>query len=92
MRESLDFETVLSSATNATVGCVAAHGDDVFGEQLLGSSDWPDFEGDPAFTVPPKPMPELYSLRGDQVCFDVLRIKPLCPPIDITVSVPILRL
>ncbi|CAM9255641.1 unnamed protein product [Laminaria digitata] len=42
------------------------HGDDVFGEQLLGSSDWPDFEGDAAFTVPPKPMSELYSLRGDQ--------------------------
>lgn len=52
---------------NECGGCTSAHGDDVFGEQLLGSSDWPDFEGDAAFTVPPKPMPELYSLRGDQV-------------------------
>lgn len=41
--------------------------DDVFGEQLLGSSDWPDFEGDPAFKVPPKAMPELYASQGDQV-------------------------
>lgn len=39
----------------------------MFGEQLLGSSDWPDFEGDPAFTVPPKSIPELYTLQGDQV-------------------------
>lgn len=52
---------------NECGGCASAQGDDVFGEQLLGSSDWPDFEGDAAFTVPPKPMAELYSLRDDQV-------------------------
>lgn len=48
-------------------GCVSAAGDDVFGDQVLGSSDWPDFEGDPAFTVPPKAMPELYTVQGDPV-------------------------
>ena len=49
-------------------------GDDLLGEQLLGSSDWPDFEGDVAFTVPPKPMPELYASQGEQVRCRVFNI------------------
>lgn len=37
-------------------------------QQIVGTSDWPDFEGDNSFTVPPKAMPELYTLMQDQVC------------------------
>lgn len=55
------------SSDPLTMLTVTAKGDDLFGEQLLGSSDWPDFEGDAAFTVPPKPMAELYASQGDQV-------------------------
>lgn len=44
-----------------------AKGDGLFEEQILGSSDWPDFEGDAAFTVPPKQMAELYASQADQV-------------------------
>lgn len=53
--------------TSPLPGLVSGNGDDVFGEQLLGSSDWPDFEGEASFSVPPKAMPELYTLQGDQV-------------------------
>lgn len=42
-------------------------GDNVLGQQMVGTSDWPDFEGDASFTVPPKAMPELYTLMADQV-------------------------
>lgn len=42
-----------------------AKGEDLFGEQLLGSSDWADFEGNSAFTVPPKAMPELYANQAE---------------------------
>lgn len=43
----------------------SAKDEDLFGEPLLGSSDWPDFEGDAGFTVPPKVMPELYASRKE---------------------------
>lgn len=44
---------------------VTAKTEDLFDEQMLGTSEWPDFEGDAGFTVPPKAMQELYASRKE---------------------------
>ena len=48
--------------------------DNVLGQQMVGTSDWPDFEGDASFTVPPKAMPELYALMAEQVSCSLFRV------------------
>lgn len=58
------------------------------GQQLVGSSDWPDFEGDASFTVPPKPIPELYTLQGDQVTTACAHPTPFDPQLLFSSCIP----